>query len=244
MNAKSAILSRQTFLSDDKCIRLFGDFVVAAVVRDRVVAPRILEIGCGDGSLLMHLLERIDGSRGTGVDLSPTNITAARRLAAIASAPAEFIVGDYLTIPLPQYDLVVSHNTLHILPGGKQKLFPKIAGEVAPGGLLVFSMAYDCTSTRLLTLVRRGLRLVRCPPVERGLFWISKLAHGRRYSDTALRDRLIYNFLTPERYYSPALAAMLHEMWGLESVAEKLEPTLLGKLALKYVQLRKRKPAA
>jgi SAM-dependent methyltransferase len=240
MNSAPEVYSSRTFASDPGYVRLFGDFVAEATVRDNLTGPRILEICCGDGVLLMHLLKHIPGSSGTGLDLSLDNIAFARRLAATCTGvPPQFIAGDYLMTQLPVHDLVVSHNALHLLPGEDDRLWGKIAGEVETGGALIISMPYDCLYNRMLELVRRGLRLIRCRPVEAGLFWLSKLLYGRSCSDALLRDRASYNFVVPCRYYTSALAEALREKWQLEQVAEKPEPRLLGKPAHKYIHLRR-----
>ncbi len=232
--------SSRIFASDSRYVRLFGDFVVEAAARDSLTGPRILEICCGDGVLLMYLLKHIPGSSGIGLDLSLDNIAFAHRLAATCTElPAQFIAGDYLTTQLPVHDLVVCHNSLHLLPGEDDRLWKKIACEVAAGGALVISMPYDCLYNRMLELVRRGLRLIRCRPVEAGLFWLSKLLYGRSCSDALLRDRVAYNFIVPHRYYSSALAEVLCEKWQLEQMAEKPEPGKLGKPAHKYIHLRR-----
>jgi SAM-dependent methyltransferase len=243
MSAPTSIFADQTFHPGEEHLRRFVEFVVAAVERTGMSNPRILEIGCGNGELLLRLLARLPGSRGLGLDISAGNIALAQAQLASASPKPEarFVHGDYFTCMLAQYDLVVSHTTLHLIPGDEDKLFGKIAGEMAPGGSLVISMPYDTFGNRLLNRVRQGLRAVRCGPLESAIFAAAKLVHGKKYPDDQLRERVIYNFIPVCRFYSPKLAANLRAKWGLEVLDEYTEETRLGKPAHKYIHLRKEK---
>ena len=69
------------------------DFIEKEIAGDRTMA--ILDIGCGTGRHAIELARR--GYRVTGVDLSPSQIEAARIKAAAAGVPVDFRVGDART---------------------------------------------------------------------------------------------------------------------------------------------------
>lgn len=77
----------------------------------------VLELGCGRGELSAELLA--DGaSRVTGVDLSPDNIAAARRIASEdgLSGRLDFLVGNAATADLAPHDVVVHHRVICCYP--------------------------------------------------------------------------------------------------------------------------------
>lgn len=94
-------------------------------------AQRVLDVGCGAGTLARRLAAR--AGHVDGVDLSPVMIEAARR-----GAPpnATFSVGDAMTFDPPpgSYDAVVSAAVLHHLP--LAEALPRMAGWLRPGGVL------------------------------------------------------------------------------------------------------------
>jgi ubiquinone/menaquinone biosynthesis C-methylase UbiE len=86
---------------------------------DRICShgSRVLELGCGEGSLALELARR--GMRVTAFDLSPGRIQRARdraRQTPLRHVPT-FRVADLNTVPLPkqQFDCVVAHDALHHL---------------------------------------------------------------------------------------------------------------------------------
>jgi len=75
---------------------------------------RVLDVGCGDGTITMQLADRISPPGGVvGIDPSSSMIAAARKLG--ANRPnVDFHIGDVLTMRYRQeFDLVVSFNALH-----------------------------------------------------------------------------------------------------------------------------------
>jgi malonyl-CoA O-methyltransferase len=100
---------------------------------------RVLEIGCGTGLLTRKLAQRIGGTEELVLnDLVPD---FANRLNATALAPAVlFLPGDIETLLLPcPFDLIISSSTLHWLHD-LGSLLNKLAAQLAPGGILAFSL--------------------------------------------------------------------------------------------------------
>jgi SAM-dependent methyltransferase len=94
-------------------------------------AQRVLDVGCGAGTLARRLGETVPHVEG--IDRSAQMIDAAR-----SSAPPHvtFSVGDALTVDPPpgSYDAVVSSAVLHHLP--LAEALPRMAGWLRPGGVL------------------------------------------------------------------------------------------------------------
>lgn len=96
----------------------------------------ILDLGCGDGSLLtIRLAERY---RVTGVDISPVQLALART----AIPGARFICADIcnLTLPANSFDAITAFYCLTHLPRPElPAILKSIAGWLRPGGLFIAS---------------------------------------------------------------------------------------------------------
>ncbi len=91
------------------------DQTLSSIIREHMSleSPRILDLGCGPGSL-MPCLAQIPGAKLTGVDLSPEMIAAARR----RYPDVDFHVGDAEAIEFADgaFDVVLCSGVLHHLP--------------------------------------------------------------------------------------------------------------------------------
>jgi SAM-dependent methyltransferase len=72
--------------------------------------PRVLDIGCGSGEILLRVLRTHNGSHGLGIDLDPDAIAEARQRA--GALPARFEVRDAATLEGP-FDAVISVAASH-----------------------------------------------------------------------------------------------------------------------------------
>ena len=109
----------------------------AAAAATGAGAARILELGTGTGETARRVLELHPDARLVGLDASAEMLERAR--AALPADRVELVVGD-LAGPLPDgaFDVVVSALCVHHLDGpGKEDLFRRVAGVLAPGGRLV-----------------------------------------------------------------------------------------------------------
>ncbi len=168
-------------------------------VRDRPL--QVLEVGCGDGGKSVRLADCWPRAHFTGVDVSEPSIRQAEqlRLASPARERLRFLRGNYLTLSAGRYDLILADSVLQWLPGPTDRLFGKLADELNPGGLLLFSMPYSCLYNTLLTSVRRTLRLLRSKPLDRLLLTMAGGVHGQAHSPEFLRERLNYLYILPQR---------------------------------------------
>ena len=108
----------------------------AAAAKD-VPALTILELGIGTGETAKRVLAAHPDARLTAIDASEKMIERARRV-----VPQVDLRLARLEDPLPDgpFDLVVSALAVHHLDGpGKQDLFGRVAGVLAPGGTFVLA---------------------------------------------------------------------------------------------------------
>jgi len=113
---------------------------------DRVVQGKkygeILDIGCGDGSISMPLLD--SKCRLTLLDVSPGMLSIARsRVPEELSSRVKFVNQDFMQMPFEKhfFDLAVCVGVLaHVL--SPQDLIAKIASVLKPGGTLIL----ECTN--------------------------------------------------------------------------------------------------
>jgi 2-polyprenyl-3-methyl-5-hydroxy-6-metoxy-1,4-benzoquinol methylase len=183
------------------------DIVLANVPRNKAI--RVLDVGCGTGSLLFRLADALPAAVLVGIDVSPANIRAAKREQAdiAAAVRARFEVADYLEYRAEPFEVVVSDGVLHLIPGDTTALVQKLASDLRPGGVLVCNMPFDCWYNRAFAVVRRLLRALRSPWLDRLILQVGRLLHGREMDDDGLRERVGYMYVPPERMMSDRLAA-------------------------------------
>ncbi|MDE3101088.1 MAG: trans-aconitate 2-methyltransferase [Chloroflexota bacterium] len=107
------------------------------LARVPLAAPRtVYDLGCGPGNATRLLRERWPAAHVTGVDASEEMLTRAR-----ASRPdVDWVLADIASWRPPQpADVVFSNAALHWL-GDHARLFPALAAQVAPGGVLAVQM--------------------------------------------------------------------------------------------------------
>lgn len=99
--------------------------------------PReVWDLGCGTGEHAAVLAARHPRARVRGLDSSPDMLAAARR----RQAPVEWIQGDIAAFaPDTPPDLIFTNAALQWV-GGHEALFPRLAGVLAPGGVLACQM--------------------------------------------------------------------------------------------------------
>ncbi len=98
---------------------------------------RVVDLGCGPGSLTVLLAERWPEAEVVGIDSSREMISAARER---GSAGVRYEVGDLRDWrPARPVDVLVSNATLQWVPGHLD-LLPGLVDSVAPGGWLAFQV--------------------------------------------------------------------------------------------------------
>ncbi|GAA3747896.1 class I SAM-dependent methyltransferase [Streptomyces sp. NEAU-PBA10] len=121
-------------------------FTVVADVVEHVTAengvPRVLDLGCGPGSLPARLAERLPHAEIVGVDKDPLLLALARACHPEAARYVEAVIGERgwihaLGLAGP-VDAVVSTTALHYLPEDVLRhVYTELATLLRPGGVLV-----------------------------------------------------------------------------------------------------------
>ena len=127
----------------------------------------VLEIGCGTGTTAIAHAPFVGHIRAT--DLSPRMVEIAKdkaKAAGIDNVTFEALSVDALDVPGASIDVVMAHNTLHLLDD-KERAIADIHTMLKPGGVFVTStpcIGDMMLPLRLIVPVRRFLRLF--PPVK------------------------------------------------------------------------------
>jgi trans-aconitate 2-methyltransferase len=96
----------------------------------------VFDLGCGPGNSTALLAERWPACRLAGIDSDPAMLTRARR----GGVAAQWIAADLQTWrPDTPPDLVFSNAALHWLDD-HPTLFPRLLGDLRPGGVLAVQM--------------------------------------------------------------------------------------------------------
>jgi ubiquinone/menaquinone biosynthesis C-methylase UbiE len=142
--------------------RRWGDYVTASVratLRRLEVRPgaRVLDVGCGTGTLLTALVRAVPGVMCVGVDLSARMLAVARRKLPPAVA---LVAGTAERLPFADasFTAVVSTSALHYFRDPAAAL-REMGRVLAPGGSVVITdWCDDYLACRLCGLALRALR--------------------------------------------------------------------------------------
>jgi len=195
------------------------DIVLAQVPADRAI--RLLDLGCGTGSLLLRLADALPQASLVGIDISPANIRAARleQERRTPTPRVTFEVADYRQHRSGTFDAIVSDGVLHLIPGDTGALVRKIAAELNAGGVFVCAMPIAGAYNRAFSVVRKTLRQIRSPRLDRLILAIGRVVHGHEMSDDGLRERVAYMYMPPERVMDASLRRAFDDA-GLQQIAE------------------------
>ncbi|MBC7950706.1 MAG: class I SAM-dependent methyltransferase [Rhodospirillaceae bacterium] len=115
---------------------------------------RVIDVGCGDGSLVRHMAKF--GAQVLGVECSPYQLSKARAAAAVPRTEIVEGVGQALPAPSGQTDIVVFFNSLHhVPPAFMGKALEEAARVLCPGGQVYISEP-----------LAEGLFFQTCRPVD------------------------------------------------------------------------------
>jgi 2-polyprenyl-3-methyl-5-hydroxy-6-metoxy-1,4-benzoquinol methylase len=107
---------------------------------------RVLDLGCGAGQLARHVAEA-GAAEVTAIDVSERMLAVARADFAHPRVTHRRLSIEEADFPAGRFDLVVSSLALHYV-GDYAGLVGRIAGWLAPGGVLVFSTEHPIYTSR------------------------------------------------------------------------------------------------
>ncbi len=183
---------------------------------------RILDLGCGCGAGSLLLADIFPMAQVIGIDISEPNIAAGQReLETRQIDRVSFVCADYSRVRFPpeHFDLIVSDSVLHLIPNASRDILPKLTGELASGGYVVFSIPDNGFFNWLLWLVRCTLRLCRSTMTDRLILRVARLLHGKTTDDAFLRERINYMYMAPSLWFSRNLRGKLSGL-GLVNVRD------------------------
>lgn len=103
---------------------------------------RVLEVGCGEGGVLLPFLEK--GALGTGVDLDPPRIDLANEYLAqeVAEGRVSFLLknvydDDFVQEYAGAFQLIILKDVIEHIPN-QEAFIPHLARFLAPGGQIFF----------------------------------------------------------------------------------------------------------
>lgn len=123
-------------------------FVDLCALVERRPGMRVVDLGCGTGTLTAELHDALDARETLGLERSARML---ERSAAHARPGLRFVAGDIATFEgAGVWDLVFSNAALHWLPD-HEGLFARLVEALAPGGQLAVQMPanYDHPSHRI-----------------------------------------------------------------------------------------------
>jgi SAM-dependent methyltransferase len=137
-------------------------------------ASEALEVGCGNGRLLIELASRGAITGGTGIDLADSRIEFANRWAADEGLSSlEFQAGDALRRPLTdgRYGVAMCVTAAFayfdaVLPGSAAALLERLSRALETGGLLVLELYPHESDRRLIEDAGKELRQWSELPVD------------------------------------------------------------------------------
>src|SRR5262249_2051623 len=151
---------------------------------------RVLDLGCGTGSLVVRLADTLRSATVVGLDVSPANIAVAQeRQTRDPASNVKFVTGDYLSYHTDPFDVILSDGVLHVIGADTGSLVAKLARDLRMGGALICDMPFACAYNTVFAIVRRGLRAVRGPWLDRAILQTARALHGRTMDDDGLRER-------------------------------------------------------
>ncbi len=152
--------------SDNATVQAMVEVVGKGMEEQGVTSGRILELGCGDGSLALALESK--GFDVYGIDVVPIAIEWAKTKASSKQSNAEFQVGDVISLPYSNsnFDIVVDASCSHCIIGeDRVKFFAESYRVLKSNGLFVLNCLCEDPSKSLIPyfdsesrcLIKRGI---------------------------------------------------------------------------------------
>jgi len=124
-----------------------------------LAAPRVLDVGTGNGAIALAVADEHPGARVTGIDASADALDVARGNASRTGLDVELALWDLFDgLPAGPWDLVVS-NPPYVRPGEIESLEPEVR-DWEPRAALVGEGATEAVGRASVAVLRKGGVLV------------------------------------------------------------------------------------
>jgi len=130
---------------------------------DMPKGAQCLDVGCGSGADLEHLVEKEFDV--TGVDISPMAINITQKKLALKNLNAKLLVGDITNMSLgdEKFDFVTDRGCFHHIGNEKRTLYAEVIGNaIKPGGYILLR-GCRITGTMWIPLVLDEINLLFPP---------------------------------------------------------------------------------
>lgn len=184
------------------------------LLRSLQIAPpqRIVDLGCGTGTLTVALSERWPGAETIGVDSSHEMLESARS----SQSTVRWVEADLRSWSEDGLDLIFSNAALQWIENHRS-LFPRLVGLLRPGGHLAVQIpANDKAPTHTIA--------ARLAASER---WHGRLAGSIRRSPVLSPETYVGLLLAPFREVDVWSTTYLHVLSGPDPVTEWVKGSLL-----------------
>ncbi|MQX35664.1 methyltransferase domain-containing protein [Roseospira navarrensis] len=117
---------------------------------------RVVDLGCGTGTLTRYARERWPSAHLTGLDSSPAMLERARAESPADITWAEADIATWVPAADARPDVILSNAALHWV-GDHDALFPRLLSALAPGGVLAVQMPRNYGRPALALIKATGM---------------------------------------------------------------------------------------
>src|SRR5262245_8181822 len=205
-----------------------------------LTSPCLMDLGCGTGAVAMAAMRARSDLRTIALDISSANVRSAREKAAAAGLGNRMtaVCEDYMQWKGEKVDLIISDGVLHLISGTNAALAMRLSSDLRRGGILLVTMPIVSLGNTLRIAQRRLWALMPAAADELVLRLAMRVYPN--FHPDALRERIAYLRITPERWFGPALLQEFSRH-GLDLLsAENLESPSIAKLQHQLLTWRRR----